>query len=285
MILVTDNATSKAQFIVEIEEPALKGPEIAPTNDKQNLEAQLNPQTAEIVRRFASVPRHRPSLREVRRTLHADKDIYGTFRFPSDMVPIGYMGALGNADDQGWLFEMAIEANSTPVFGLEVGTFVGSTAVRLGRALRDNNAGHLLCIDSFTGAGEMWFLERFQRDLQFENGRPRIYELWMENILRNELTGHVLPWCLTSLAAAQCLSFLPWTVDFIFLDSAHLQDETYLEIAAYWKVLKPGGLLAGDDYDSFPAVKHDVDRFIKVSGAELIRSPSGRLWGLRKLHA
>lgn len=262
----------------------ITGTEPAPAKDAAGgiIEAQLNPQTAEIVRRFAAVPRHRPSFQEVRKILHGDKDLYATFRFPADMFPIGYTGALGNPEDEPWLFQEAVHASPTSVFGLEVGTFVGSTAVRLGRLLRDSNKGHLLCIDSFTGAGEMWFLERFQRDLQFEHGRPRIYELWMENIMRQGLAGTVLPWCLTSLAAAQCLSFLPWIVDFIFLDSAHLQDETFLEIAAYWKVLKPGGLLAGDDYDSFPAVKHDVDRFVKATGAELIRSPSGRLWGLRK---
>jgi predicted O-methyltransferase YrrM len=107
----------------------------------------------------------------------------------------------------------------------------------------------------------------------------------MDNIVRHKLTDTVLPWCLTSLSAAQCLAFLPWVIDFIFLDSAHLQDETYMEIDAYWKVLNAGGLLAGDDYDSFPAVRHDVDRFVQVSGGELIRSPSGRLWALRKPNA
>ena len=234
------------------------------------------------MRRFASVPRHRPDFREVRKTLHGDKDIYGEFRFAIDMTPIGYNGALADPEDTSWLLREAVPVQAKQVFGLEVGTFVGSTAVRLGRALRDNNAGHLLCVDSFTRSGEMWFLERFQRDLQFQNGRPRIYELWMQNIIRQELTGTVLPWCLTSLAAAQCLGFLPWMVDFIFLDSAHIQDATYLEISAYWKALQPGGLLAGDDYDSFPAVKHDVDRFVAATGAQLIRSPSGRLWGLRK---
>lgn len=246
---------------------------------------QLNPQTAEIVHRFASETRHRPDFREVRKVLHRDQDIYATFTFPPEMLPIGYAGALGNAEDLGWLLENAIHARTTPVFALEVGTFVGSTAVRLGQALQARQCGHLLCIDSFTGSSEMWFLERFQRDLQFQHGRPRIYELWMDNIIRHQLTETVLPWCLTSLSAAQCLAFLPWVIDFIFLDSAHLQDETYMEIDAYWKVLNAGGLLAGDDYDSFPAVRHDVDRFVQVSGGELIRSPSGRLWALRKPNA
>lgn len=263
-------------------EPAATAPGTeAPTYPSTDTQ-QLNPQTAEIVRRFASETRHRPDFREVQKVLHRNQNIYATFTFPPEMFSIGYAGALANPEDLAWLLENAVKVRSKPIFAIEVGTFVGSTAVRLGQAFQAHQYGHLLCIDSFTGSSEMWFLERFQRDLQFQHGRPRIYELWMDNIVRHQLTDTVLPWCLTSLSAAQCLAFLPWVIDFIFLDSAHLQDETYMEIDAYWKVLNAGGLMAGDDYDSFPAVRHDVDRFMQASGAELIRSPSGRLWALRK---
>ena len=243
---------------------------------------ELNVQTAEIARRFAGEPKFRPSYAELHLTLHGSQSIFTDFALPPEMKPIGYGGALAAPEDCQWLLRTAFAGRPKPALAVEIGTFVGSSAVRLGAAMRDADLGSLLCVDSFTGSGEMWFLERFRRDLQFQNGRPRIYELWMENIVRHNLINTVLPWCITSLAAAQCFRFLPWLIDFIFLDSAHLKGETYMEIAAFWDVLDGGGLLAGDDYDSFPAVKHDVDLFAQRSGLTVQFSPSGRLWSLRK---
>jgi len=45
-----------------------------------------------------------------------------------------------------------------------------------------------------------------------------------------------------------------------FLDSAHEHGETYVEACVFFKLLRVGGLLCGDDYYSFPAVKADIDR-------------------------
>lgn len=241
----------------------------------------LNVQTAEIAARFASQERHRPTFAEVRNTLHGN-GAEDAFQFPAGMSPVGYNGALAHPEDACWMLDAAVSGRTGPIFGLEVGTFVGSTAVKLGKAMKAREGSHLLCIDPFTGSGEMWFVDRFRKDLQFKNGRPRIFELWMENIRRNGLAECIQPWCLTSMAAAQMLGFLPWIVDFVFLDSAHLQDETHLEIKAYWRLLEKGGLLFGDDYDSFPPVRQDVDRFVAETGLALMRSPSGRLWALRK---
>jgi len=72
-------------------------------------------------------------------------------------------------------------------------------------------------VDPFTGAGEMWFTERFRNILSFKAGQPRIYERWMENIIKHNLTKVVLPWRVTSLVAADFLHYLPWNVSLIFL--------------------------------------------------------------------
>ena len=70
--------------------------------------------------------------------------------------------------------------------------------------------------------------------------------------------------------------------DLIFLDSAHSLGETFVEIAAFWSILPSGSYIFGDDYDTFPGVKHDVDLFCSMYKLELQRSPSARIWGLRK---
>ncbi|MEO0388634.1 MAG: class I SAM-dependent methyltransferase [Pseudomonadota bacterium] len=49
-----------------------------------------------------------------------------------------------------------------------------------------------------------------------------------------------------SQEAAQ--SFAPLSLDFIYLDGDHSFEGVSADIAAYWPKLRPGGILAGDDY-------------------------------------
>lgn len=72
---------------------------------------------------------------------------------------------------------------------------------------------------------------------------------------------------------------LEYNVDAIYLDSAHEYGETFLELMMYWEVLKPGGVLFGDDYHGFPAVKHDVDLFVTMKGLNLQFPPNERQAG------
>ena len=57
-----------------------------------------------------------------------------------------------------------------------------------------------------------------------------------------------------------------YTPDVIFLDSAHEEDETFMEISMYYKILMPGGIMFGDDY-GWPAVKNDVNRWVEEHNA------------------
>ena len=47
----------------------------------------------------------------------------------------------------------------------------------------------------------------------------------------------------------------------IYLDSAHEQGETLIELALYWNILQPGGILFGDDW-SWMTVRCDVKKFV-----------------------
>jgi predicted O-methyltransferase YrrM len=49
--------------------------------------------------------------------------------------------------------------------------------------------------------------------------------------------------------------------DFLYLDSAHLKGETKLEITEAFKLVRPGGILLGDDLD-WPAVEADLSSFL-----------------------
>ncbi|XRB17684.1 hypothetical protein RI054_16g75290 [Pseudoscourfieldia marina] len=51
----------------------------------------------------------------------------------------------------------------------------------------------------------------------------------------------------------------------IYLDSAHEEHETFLELQLAWDILQPGGILLGDDY-VWSSVRNDVNKFAKMMG-------------------
>ena len=83
---------------------------------------------------------------------------------------------------------------------------------------------------------------------------------------------------------ARLLATLNWIVDVVYLDSAHEIGETFADLSLYFQLIRKGGVLIGDDYIDFPAVKHDVNLFVhyksKFLKFEIIDSQQ---WGIIKL--
>lgn len=65
----------------------------------------------------------------------------------------------------------------------------------------------------------------------------------------------------TSLEAAK--NFKKHELDFIYLDANHSYESVKAELEAWYDLVKPGGLISGDDYGhaQFPGVKKAVDEF------------------------
>ena len=101
-----------------------------------------------------------------------------------------------------------------------------------------------------------------------------------------------VPPCTKSHIPSPRLLASPVSVDVLYLDSAHEMRETFVELSAYYPLLKPGGLLIGDDFN-WKAVSHDAQLFARVHGLELSSFDGchqrlrrrGRPWGRRTLHA
>ncbi len=105
----------------------------------------------------------------------------------------------------------------------------------------------------------------------------------MVNVINNKAHSHILPLVATGATGAHLLKAQQWQVDFLYLDAAHEAIETFREVCLYFEVLAVNGVMAGDDYNSFPAVKHDVDLFVRLSGAEL--QVNGATWHIVKTPA
>lgn len=115
-----------------------------------------------------------------------------------------------------------------------------------------------------------------------QEGHAHLYERFLNRIIQADLTQTVLPVRAASPVAARMMGVLNYTVDAVYLDSAQEGGELYLDLSLYWDLLRPGGVLMGDDYMWFwPGVIHDVDLFMKHSGiptADLMFSKDWDYW-------
>ena len=59
-------------------------------------------------------------------------------------------------------------------------------------------------------------------------------------------------------------------LDWIYVDASHSYEGCLHDLTRALEVIKPGGVLFGDDYgDKKPGVKKAVDKFIKNTGLKL----------------
>ena len=182
---------------------------------------------------------------------------------------------------------------------VEVGAFIGGSTMLLAKAIEKRTLsgkapGTLVTIDPFVGDVQMWFNllgppragRKFimgpaytnpahDRFLFMQGGRPHIFEQFMVNILEDKMQHIVLPLVTTAtvgLVGLQRLQSVRGTpqVDALYLDSSHEEDDTLAELKLAWNVLRPGGLLFGDDYDQYwPGVREAVFKFAKAKAADL----------------
>lgn len=131
-----------------------------------------------------------------------------------------------------WLAEQA----SRRKIIAEVGSYKGTTA----RAMADNTAGLVYCIDTFEGSvGEV----EMRREL---DSHP---EGWLLETFKKNTEGlsNVLIYVMDSLFAARLFADAGQRFEMIFLDASHDYDSVAADIRAWMPLLAPGGILCGHD--------------------------------------
>lgn len=112
---------------------------------------------------------------------------------------------------------------------------------------------------------------------------PSLYKKFISRMKHHNLQDTVFPFTLPSIVAARAMANFNWIIDIIYVDSAHELGETVVELTLYYQLLRPGGLLMGDDWEGFPAVRHDVQMFADCKGLELVHLPLlGGQWLIQK---
>jgi hypothetical protein len=164
--------------------------------------------------------------------------------------------------------------NMEPIYIVECGSMLGGSAIKMAEVLQNNNKDtEIVCIDPFTGDVNMWDWEKKGgtgnggwKFLRLENGIPTIYKRFLANCKYSGFESRILPINTTTnvgikllqrLYSQKRISKLP---NYIYLDSAHEKDETFIELSLCWNCLVNEGILFGDDW-SWKAVREDVIKF------------------------
>ena len=185
------------------------------------------------------------------------------------VVEVGsYLGGSTVRLGQG-IREQAVRSGQPPAALVCIDPFVGDAsqwsnffgAPRLGKSLTPPRASKNVAHETY---------------LFMRGGRPQIFGHWMRNVIFAKLENIVLPLATTSsvgLTTILRLQQVPggadnWPliptmpvtrfgqqrmalVDLMYIDAGHEEDETAAELKLAWKVLRPGGVLFGDDFDRY----------------------------------
>jgi predicted O-methyltransferase YrrM len=189
-------------------------------------------------------------------------------------------------DPAGWggtspVFSLLITEHK-PSFIIEVGSWKGSSAITMANLLAEQGGGTILCVDTWLGAIEFWEnqadLDRFQA-LRCQHGYPQVYYTFLANVCHAKHQETIVPFPIHSSSAALWLLRHGLVADMVYIDASHEEEDVYQDLADYFQLLKPGGILFGDDWN-WPGVQSAVKRF--ASESRLRISPSYDKWIIQK---
>jgi len=171
---------------------------------------------------------------------------------------------------------------ASPLIIIEVGSWMGQSALTLASYLKvSKEKGIIICVDTWLGSWEHMTPSEPDGCFQYyKNGYPTFYYQFLANICNNQMQDVILPIANTSINAARFLED-KIQADMIYIDASHFEDDVYNDCYYYWKILKPGGILVGDDWgkDWYPVIC-GVNRFAKER--ELKIWVLDRYWLLQK---
>ena len=193
--------------------------------------------------------------------------------FADEVDDVGVQGWAGS--NHPWLVE-TIRELKTPSLIVEVGVWKGASALTIAQELARLGSGVVLAVDTFQGSAEHWVGEYH---VPLLDGRPVLYEMFIENVVDTGLQDYVVPLPIDSINAAMALTDLGVSVDMIHLDAAHDAMSVSMDLQAWWPLLRSGGVLIGDDYvPEWPGVVAAFNAFAERQGLVLeVSAPKVRL--------
>jgi predicted O-methyltransferase YrrM len=197
------------------------------------------------------------------------KDLVGAFaQIGIDKNYTGMDFAGYRVDLQGWnsthpVFERVL-TTCKPRTIIEVGTWKGAATVHMLKLAEKHALDvQIICVDTWLGSNEvLWHSESLRPLLNLRHGYPNLFPQFIFNMKQSGVLDRIFPLPLTSTSAARLLKRLGLTADAIYIDAGHSEDEVYADLVLYYALLRPGGVVFGDDYHhTWPGVVAAVNRF------------------------
>ena len=160
---------------------------------------------------------------------------------------------------------LALIEQYRPNVVVELGSWLGASSIAMARSVK-RWGGTVTCVD--TWAGEL------NDDGGSQGGKHPLMILSCARAMVHAGVGgnvRLIP-ALTTDAA----QFWTQRIDFLYVDADHGYDAVLADLLAWAPFVKPGGLIAGDDYGHprYPGVKDAWDEFERLSGMALTRYQS-----------
>lgn len=179
-------------------------------------------------------------------------------------------------DVQGWAstnpcFDALIN-ELRPSLVVEVGTWKGASLLAMAKAAKARALPtEFICVDTWLGSNpELWLQQSLRTQLQLNNGYPDIFSTFLRNLKDADLLGRVFPMPMTSATAAVILRSWQIKADLVYIDAGHSELEVTHDLEAFRHVLRPGGVLLGDDYlPQWPGVVAAANAFSRRHGLPL----------------
>jgi predicted O-methyltransferase YrrM len=177
-------------------------------------------------------------------------------------------------DIQGWfiyqeIYDIAVKTANDGAHFVEVGSWRGRSTAYM--AVNIANSGKTIkfdAVDTWRGSLDE---EVHQQDPSVVN--DTLYEEFLANM--EPVKQYVNPVRATSLDAVK--QYADNSLDFVLIDGSHAYEDVHADITEWMKKLKPGALIAGDDYE-WPGVKQAVNELLP----DFIHFPNVGCWAFFK---
>lgn len=162
-------------------------------------------------------------------------------------------------------------AEQKPSVIIELGSYKGNSAIAMAKTMRQNNVpGIIICVDTWLGSIE------HINDLTYVNGRPELFNIFLNNVMSDNVQDIIIPFPQTSNIAFEYLRNIGVMADMIYVDASHDYKSVREDVTNYWSLVRNGGMLCGDDIN-WSGVKQAVD---EVFGDRYVSAPP--FWSIVK---
>jgi hypothetical protein len=187
-------------------------------------------------------------------------------------------------DYQGWnslhpIFEKLVNEVRPKVY-VECGVWKGMSLLNVAKLTRDMGTTLYACDTWLGGIDHILSDQPVDRIKKDKWGYPMLYHQFLFNLAGTGCEERVFPVVNTSVNGARLLRAKGVQADLVYIDGSHEYPDAYLDMEEYWKLVRPGGVMFGDDY-GFPGVVSSLSEWtgtVRVN-PEII---DNNFWVIRK---